>query len=216
MLLLCSIGRNNSVHNKVVFLLCTLLAACLLAGQAQGQTYRDSLIQYRQQYVQDMYKVIKEDTANISFYEADERYRIVADIILLKDRKPFPMTTSSGKTKDAVTYAILHFKAGRKECRLYVYQLLAQKNKEPEHLFLPFTDLTSGKTSYAGGRYIDLSLSEIKEGKILLDFNKAYNPYCAFTTGYNCPIPPAENRLPVAIKAGQKYSTVKSKFHPVR
>ncbi|HEX6333812.1 MAG TPA: DUF1684 domain-containing protein, partial [Flavisolibacter sp.] len=72
------------------------------------------------------------------------------------------------------------------------------------HLFLPFTDATTGKTTYEVGRYIDLQITDIREGWVTIDFNKAYNPYCAYTSGYNCPIPPAENRLPVAIEAGEK------------
>jgi len=73
-----------------------------------------------------------------------------------------------------------------------------------DYLFIPFTDNTSGNESYGGGRYLDYKISDIKNNKLLLDFNKAYNPYCAYTTGYNCPIPPAENDLKVAIKAGEK------------
>ena len=69
-------------------------------------------------------------------------------------------------------------------------------------LFVPFTDLTNGKETYGGGRYMDV---EIPEGdSIVLDFNKAYNPYCAYSTNYSCPIPPKENDLPISINAGLK------------
>ncbi len=71
------------------------------------------------------------------------------------------------------------------------------------YLFLPFTDLTSGNRSYGGGRYLDFLMEDIKSNTLIIDFNKAYNPYCAYTTGYNCPIPPRENDLPVAIPAGE-------------
>jgi uncharacterized protein (DUF1684 family) len=71
-------------------------------------------------------------------------------------------------------------------------------------LFLPFTDRTTGKESYDGGRYIDLDMSSIQNNEVVIDFNKAYNPYCAYVSGrYSCPIPPAENRLAVAVKAGE-------------
>ena len=77
-----------------------------------------------------------------------------------------------------------------------------------DYLFLPFTDLTSGKETYASGRYLDLKTDEIKNGKVTLDFNKAYNPYCAYVSGvYNCPIPPKENTLGVEVKAGEKLFT---------
>ena len=78
--------------------------------------------------------------------------------------------------------------------------------KEFYKLFIfPFTDATSGEESYINGRYIDLSLSDIKNDKLIIDFNFAYNPYCAYVSNlYNCPIPPKENDLPVAIRAGEK------------
>jgi uncharacterized protein (DUF1684 family) len=74
-----------------------------------------------------------------------------------------------------------------------------------DHLFIPFTDATSGEGTYESGRYIDLDIKDITDNKFTIDFNKAYNPYCAYVTGrYNCPIPPVENRLAVAIRAGEK------------
>jgi uncharacterized protein (DUF1684 family) len=73
-----------------------------------------------------------------------------------------------------------------------------------DYLFLPFTDATSGEESYANGRYIDLRIKDIGNNQYTIDFNKAYNPYCAYVSGkYNCPIPPAENNLAVAIRAGE-------------
>ena len=69
-----------------------------------------------------------------------------------------------------------------------------------EHLFVPFRDATSGKTSYGGGRYLDINIP--KDGNVVLNFNLAYNPYCAYTNGWYCSIPPAENTLKVEVKAG--------------
>jgi uncharacterized protein (DUF1684 family) len=72
------------------------------------------------------------------------------------------------------------------------------------YLFIPFTDSTSGEESYGGGRYLECFAGDIGYNLLDLDFNKAYNPYCAYGAGYNCPIPPKENDLPIAIKAGEK------------
>jgi len=71
-------------------------------------------------------------------------------------------------------------------------------------LFIPFADVTSGDETYGTGRYIDISTKDIINNTVVIDFNKAYNPYCAYSNGYNCPIPPAENYLAVAIKAGER------------
>ena len=73
-----------------------------------------------------------------------------------------------------------------------------------DYLFLPFTDETNGTETYGGGRYIDMRDGDIKDGKVVIDFNRAYNPYCAFSGGYACPKPPDENHLPMAIQAGEK------------
>ena len=79
-----------------------------------------------------------------------------------------------------------------------------QQEKRIYYLFVPLGDATSGFESYGGGRYMVFFIPDIKNNKVVLDFNKAYNPYCAYTTGYNCPIPPIENLLKVAITAGEK------------
>ena len=68
------------------------------------------------------------------------------------------------------------------------------------HLFIPFNDITNGVETYDAGRYIDLEIP--KGDTIIIDFNKAYNPYCAYNDGYSCPIPPEENNLEVEVKAG--------------
>jgi hypothetical protein len=74
--------------------------------------------------------------------------------------------------------------------------------EQPEYLFCPFKDLTNGVDTYGAGRYLDFTLSDINNP--ILDFNYAYNPYCAYNAGYSCPIPPYENHLKIAITAGEK------------
>ena len=79
-----------------------------------------------------------------------------------------------------------------------------KKEEYKDYLFLPITDLTSGDGSYGGGRYLDVKKSEVAQGKVVLDFNKLYNPYCAYNEKYSCPIPPAQNDLPIRIEVGVK------------
>ena len=88
--------------------------------------------------------------------------------------------------------------------RLFVYQSLDLLHNQEyrDYLIVLFTDRTNGQGSYGGGRYLDLRRGQIQDGQLVLDFNRAYNPYCAYGSQYSCPIPPAENQLPVAIKAG--------------
>lgn len=198
---------------RSVLLLVLAVAGCLPALRAQDSPYADSLQAYRAQYTADLYPIIKDDTAYLSFYTADPGLIVEAGVQLLENEKPFRLITSSGKTKEARKYALLRFTLQGKPCQLYVYQLLKllEKAETADELFLPFTDHSNGKTTYGGGRYIDLRTSDIREGKVTIDFNKAYNPYCAFTTGYNCPIPPRENTLPLKVAAGERYRAKKFK-----
>ncbi len=77
--------------------------------------------------------------------------------------------------------------------------------KYKDYLVLLFSDATTGKETYEAGRYIDFTTGDIKNNMLVIDFNKAYNPYCAYEKGkYNCPIPPIENKLSIAITAGEK------------
>jgi uncharacterized protein (DUF1684 family) len=73
-----------------------------------------------------------------------------------------------------------------------------------DYLFIPFTDLTNGHGSYGGGRYLDLTIPPAGTTTMVLDFNRAYNPSCAYNVAYSCPVPPPENRLAIAIPAGVK------------
>lgn len=116
------------------------------------------------------------------------------------------MNTSSGMKKKHFIYGLLSFKLHDSFVQLYVYQsaALMKLEKMKDYLFVPFGDATSGFESYGGGRYMEFNIPDIKNKKLIFDFNKAYNPYCAFTTGFNCPIPPMENLLKVSIRAGEK------------
>jgi uncharacterized protein (DUF1684 family) len=191
-----------------------VLAIMLLAsGPSSAQvTYKDSLKVFRAKYLLELAEIIRNDTQYITFYPPAPALRVQADVALLSNEKTFRMITSSGTSKEAQKYARVSFNLKGKTYHLYLYQLLALKNKKETsgHLFLPFIDLTSGKESYGGGRYIDIETGDIGNGKLTIDFNKAYNPYCAFTTGYNCPLPPRENTLPLSVRAGEKYN--KKKF----
>lgn len=140
------------------------------------------------------------------YYPVDTAYRIEARVELTPGAEPFEIATSNPeRNKRYSRYAILHFTWQGEPQTLEVYRslALAGQRKYRDHLFLPFTDLTSGETTYGGGRYLDL---EMPEGDTLvIDFNLAYNPYCAYRSdGWACPVPPVANRLPFAVEAGVK------------
>lgn len=173
---------------------------------AQNKIYADSIIAYQQNYVTNHEVLGTNDKKYIHFYKVDKSYRITASLKKISDAKGFEMITSSGKKQKYFQYGLLTFKLHNSVAHLYIYQSasLIQQEKYRDYLFVPFTDATSGFESYGGGRYLDFTLSDIKNNHLVMDFNKAYNPYCAYTSGYDCPVPPKENLLHIAIKAGEK------------
>lgn len=140
----------------------------------------------------------------LEFYPIDGKYIIVADFFRTPNEKPFLMPTSTERLPEYVKYGEAHFYIDGKPFMLNLYKS-TKPSKDPDYkdyLFLPFTDLTSGDGSYGGGRYLDLYIPE--GDKITLDFNAAYNPYCAYSPRYSCPIPPKENDLLIRVEAGVK------------
>jgi uncharacterized protein (DUF1684 family) len=183
-----------------------LLVLCVtnLFGQL---SYRDTLQTYLDRYVKDHEVVNGADKKYFDFYPVNETYRVIASFEKAKDNKWFTMETSGLQKKTYRIYGTISFTIHDTLVRASIYQsqnLLADP-KYKDYLALMFTDKTTGDETYEAGRYIDLDLADIKNNQLVIDFNKAYNPYCAYVKGkYNCPIPPRENYLPVAIEAGEK------------
>lgn len=149
----------------------------------------------------------EEDLKNfkgLDFFPADSKFRVLAKFVRTAGGKPFEMKTTTDRKPIYEKYGEVYFEIDGKKFKLNIYQ--SHKLRETEeyktYLFLPFTDLTNGDETYGGGRYIDL---QIPQGDtIIIDFNKAYNPYCAYNHKYSCPVPPAENHLDIKIMAGVK------------
>ncbi len=141
---------------------------------------------------------------SLEFFPIDSNFRVTASLKLYKDSKPFQMKTTTSRLPVYKLYATASFQLNGKDYSLEIYQnekLLLTPDYE-DHLFLPFTDLTNGESSYGGGRYIDLKLPE--GNSIVIDFNLSYNPYCAYNERFSCPIPPKLNHLNTKILAGVK------------
>lgn len=140
----------------------------------------------------------------LDFFPVNSTFFVNAKFVKAENEKEFEMKTTGTRTPKYIKYGTVFFKIKGKEYHLNVYRNidLSKKEEYKNHLFLPFSDLTSGEESYGGGRYIDL---EVPKGNTIdIDFNQAYNPYCAYNHKYSCPLVPSENDLNVAIKAGVK------------
>lgn len=143
------------------------------------------------------------------FFPINLDYYVKAKLVKTENATPFELPTSSGKTKKYQEFGKVYFKINGKEQVLTVFQSLSliESPEYKDYLFLPFKDATSGTETYGGGRYLDLRIP--KNDEIIIDFNKAYHPYCAYNaTDYNCPIVPEENWLKIPIEAGVKYEDI--------
>lgn len=141
----------------------------------------------------------------LEFYPIDLKYRVESKFIRTPNEKPFLMRTTTQRLPEYIKYGEAHFDIDGKDLQLTLYKSTdswGNPEKYGNQLFLPFTDLTSGDGSYGGGRFINITIPE--GNTIIIDFNKSYNPYCAYNSKYSCPIPPKENDLLVHIKAGVK------------
>lgn len=134
-------------------------------------------------------------------YYYPPNFDLIFKVKLIVDKKPsnVEIDATGGETRRAEIVGKFRFETGGKKLELRVYKMAGDASDE---LFLPFLDKTCGETSYSGGRYIDLRMNG--SGKYVLDFNYAYNPYCAYNHNYSCPIVPKANRLDVDIRAGEK------------
>ena len=185
-----------------------LLSLILLVTHAFCQnSYEDSLAIYIKRYI-DNHEVVKgEDRKQLHFYPVDSRYRVIAKFERMQNGTWFEMPTSGRTKKSFRVYGTLNFTLDDTLVKMNLYQSqgLMASSEYSDYLFVPFTDATTGIETYESGRYIDLKITDIINNEVIIDFNKAYNPYCAYVTGvYNCPIPPPANHLPIAVKAGEK------------
>lgn len=148
------------------------------------------------------------DLANfdsLPFFPFNLDFVVEARFEKFKKKKVAIMESSTARMPAYIIYGKLYFTLQGKELELTLYQspeLMKVPGLE-NYLFLPFTDLSNGESSYGGGRYLDFSIPE--QEMVVLNFNKAYNPYCAYSDSYSCPVPPKNNFLDVFIEAGVQY-----------
>jgi len=173
---------------------------------AGAQSYKDSISNYIKSYVNDHELVKGADKQYLQFYDVNNDFRVVCRFEKVTNSAWFTMNATGSVRQLFRIYGKAYFTIHDTAVVLNIYQSqrLLQTPQYEDYLFIPFTDATSGSTSYEGGRYIDLKTGDIGKDILVIDFNKAYNPYCAYESKYSCPIPPKENRLAVAILAGEK------------
>ncbi len=186
---------------------CCIISLLFCFSCISQTRYEDSLNFFLKDYVQKHEVVKGDDKKLLRFYPVDKTFHVRALFRPSSSTEWLTFRTSGTKTKIFKLYGTLSFALNRMACQLNVYQSqdFIANVEYKNYLFLPFTDLTTGKETYGSGRYLDLATTDIVNNTIALDFNRAYNPYCAYVIGvYNCPIPPKENALNIEVRAGEK------------
>jgi uncharacterized protein (DUF1684 family) len=195
---------------KTTLIILLLLTSLVLFGQEKNN-YLEQLNVHRtemdKEFGDTATSILPNHTAlnfkQLNYFKPNDKFNILANFKKAIG-KEFFMTTSSGNKKTFRQYGILSFTIDSKLYKLPIYQniKLMQNDKYKDYIFIPFTDLTNNNETYGGGRYIEAKKPTGKTYQ--LDFNYAFNPYCHYTTGYNCPIPPKEIFLDIRIEAGEK------------
>ena len=141
----------------------------------------------------------KENFTALNYFPISEKYKVRAEFHKNSRERIVKIAVTDGSQREYLVFGNVHLHLEGKELDLNVYKPV---KKESDYLFIPFYDITSADLTYGGGRYVEPVLIDGKT--IEIDFNLAYNPYCAYNHTYKCPIPPQENNLQVSILAGEK------------
>jgi len=187
------------------------------ANHDHAAEYAAAIAQFRQgkdEYFKTEESPIAEDEratfGGLHYFPPDYALRIEAKVERLPGGEHIQIATSDNMTRLYERYALLHFKIDGTAQKLTAYRTTDSPTADDGDaalLFVPFRDALSGTLTYGAGRYLDVE-EEPTVGKVntvaILDFNLAYNPYCAYNDNFSCPITPSENALPVAIRAGEQ------------
>jgi uncharacterized protein (DUF1684 family) len=143
---------------------------------------------------------IKDKTTfiGLKYFEINPNFKVIGKLDKFASDQTINISMTGGETEEYEAYGNVSFEIDGKKYSLKIF-------KTPEgNLFLPFKDLTSNKETYGAGRYLDFGVDDVKNNQIEIDFNKAYQPYCAYNESFTCPITPAENFLNLALKVGER------------
>lgn len=143
---------------------------------------------------------IKDKTTfmGLKYFEINPNFKVIGKLDKFASDQTINISMTGGETEEYEAYGNVSFEIDGKKYSLKIF-------KTPEgNLFLPFKDLTSNKETYGAGRYLDFGVDDVKNNQIEIDFNEAYQPYCAYNESFTCPITPAENFLNLALKVGER------------
>jgi uncharacterized protein len=198
-----------TLHIGWLVLSCALLAACT-SGPSAPDDDTASYVKQVQDARAEKDKVYGSDPELIpvakraallplKYFPIDAAYKVPASLKLSEDRPVFDMPTSTGTNRKMQRVGVLQFTLQGQQMSLEAF--VEAGTQQITSLFVPFADMTTGKNTYAAGRYLDLTPTAT--GFYVIDFNRAYNPTCAYNPTWECPYPPPANRLKVEVRAGE-------------
>jgi uncharacterized protein len=199
------------IKNIIILLVVAVFVAIILysfQGSQDDEAYEVDIKKERQENEQ-FFKTSEEspienknDFKGLKYFEPDLKYKVVADLVPIENKKVVALLTNDGKQQRYVEYAYAEFTLDGVRNRLLILEGIDMGPVRGK-LFVAFGDETSAVETYGSGRYLDVN--KVPGSKtIVLDFNKAFNPYCAYNATYSCPLPPEENLLKIPIRAGEK------------
>ena len=193
---------------KNIVLLFILFSTIIVAQEQTSIEFQEELNnQYGNNGRSPLLDKDREAFKGLPFFKINNKYKVEANFEKSSKPATIEMKTSTDRKPVYDIFGIASFQINGIDYKLNIYQIngLKEEGVFESQLFLPFTDATNGSDTYGGGRYIDLTIPTNKT--LLIDFNKAYNPYCAYNHSYSCPIPPKENDLNIRIEAGVKFES---------
>lgn len=165
----------------------------------QIQKHRAEIDVFMRNGEESPFRANPETYLGLKYFDPDPGYMVTAKFIPVDIETLIVLATSDGKAIEYFKYGYAHFELNGRANKLLV---LKQIISGSESLFIPFSDSTSGDETYGGGRYLETDI--LPDKTLIIDFNLAYNPYCAYFASYSCPLPPLDNYLAIAISAGEK------------
>ena len=142
----------------------------------------------------------------LRYFEPDLSYRVEAELSYFAEPDEVQLGTTSGRLRQYYRSGEVRFRLEGQDFRLTFYKPVPPPGHEETEttLFLPFRDATTGQESYGAGRYLEVEEESANDGRVVVDFNLAYSPWCAYNEMYSCVLPPEENRLSIAVRAGER------------
>lgn len=196
---------------RILGIVIVVVALAIIAYSILGNNHEDYIAKiekarkeknhYMRTSPDSPFKDEPETFRELTYFPVDPAFKVQAKLIPIDQKKVVSLPTSDGLEKKYIEYGYAEFKLSGTKNRLLILEIM-EMGPYRGTLFLAFGDATSARETYGAGRYLDVK--KIKgSSTITLDFNEAYNPYCAYNENYSCPFPPRENLLTVAITAGE-------------